>query len=72
MLNASAYRRRSLQCVRDVVGSNRNERGKTVEKPIDVRPLAVLGKKSVKLPVSCTVAQPPLGSEISPLQRELG
>ena len=35
---------------------------------MDVRPLAVKGKKSVKFPINCRVAHPPLESLIRPLR----
>ncbi len=49
MFRASAMLRRSLQCVKTVDSSTRNETGKTVGNPIEDRPFAVYGKKFVKL-----------------------
>ena len=35
--------------------------------PIEVRPFAAKGRKSVKFPVSCSEPQPPLCLEMTPL-----
>ena len=63
MLSASASDRRSEQWEREAV-ENLNERGKTVGKPIEVRPCAERGRKSVKFPIRLALAQPPFESLI--------
>jgi hypothetical protein len=67
MLKARTGVRMSVQCERDVDGPNCMDNGKTEGKPMDVRPFAVVGKKLVKFPTSCSDAQPPLESVITPL-----
>jgi len=67
ILKANAELRRSSQCFKDVESLNRSESGKTLGKPRDLRPLADLGKKLVKLPTSSNDAQPPFVSLINPL-----
>lgn len=49
MFKARAVLRRSLQCVRTVDSPKRNETGKMVGNPTEVRPFAVYGRKLVKL-----------------------
>lgn len=63
MLSASASDLRSEQWEREAV-ENLNERGKTVGKPIEVRPCAERGRKSVKFPTRLALAQPPFESLI--------
>jgi hypothetical protein len=64
MLSASASDRRSEQWEREAAVENLNERGKTVGKPMEVRPCAESGRKSVKFPIRLVVAQPPFESLI--------
>jgi hypothetical protein len=63
MLSASASDLKSEQWEREAV-ENLNERGKTVGKPIEVRPCAERGRKSVKFPIRLALAQPPFESLI--------
>jgi hypothetical protein len=66
-LRARAEFRMSVQCVREVDGTNCSDRGKAEGNPIEVRPFAVVGRKLVKLPTSLEDTQPPCKSDISPL-----
>ena len=50
-----------------MLGIKWNDSGKTVGKPIDVKPFPVKGKKSVKFPTNCKAAHPPVESLIMPL-----
>lgn len=66
-LKAKAGFRRSSQWESEVSGKKRKPSGKMVGKPMDVKPLAVKGRKSVKLLTSCKEAQPPTELLTKPL-----
>lgn len=67
MFIAKAALRLSVQCLSDVSEENRKARGNWVGKPIDVRPLAEVGRKSKKSGTSSSRAQPPFEPDITPL-----
>jgi len=63
-LSINASERRSAQWRERVLAEYLKDSGNTDGKPMDVRPCAERGRKSVKFPMRLTVAHPPVESLI--------